>query len=318
MKFLSILLYILLSALVLIYSYEINENDTVERNVAAYLYNAEKAVYENDFLLCINHLQQALQLQSNHPIANQVIGSAYLKLDMIDKAIHHIKLALDLLQWNDPSLCSNYIEAIRRTGDLNLASEIGYKTLLYHNNSDNVSLILYNLAVVEEERKEYNKAYELYKRLIDTSTTIPLLIYYKHLIDLLLNDIYEYTILDYYAEQAIQYYPNEQELYVSYGLSLHYQNRLQDSLSVYQRSYALNPKNYKTVTHIAAVYQTLGQAEEALYYYQLALPFQATDSGVRNNYGTLYSAVYLYTSVFLYTLHTTYMTYLAHHIIYCI
>ena len=291
MKFLSILVYLLFAVFVSIYSEEINENDTVERNVAAYLYNAEKAVYENDFLLCINHLQQALQLHSNHPIANQVIGSAYLKLDMIDKAIYHIKLALDLLQWNDPSLCSNYIEAIRRTGDLNLASEIGYKTLLYHNNSENVSLILYNLAVVEEQRKEYNKAYELYKRLIDTSTTIPLLIYYKHMIDLLLNDIYEYTILDYYAEQAIRHYPNEQELYVSYGLSLHYQNRLQDSLSVYQRSYALNPKDYKTLTHIAAVYQTLGQAEEALYYYQLALPFKDTDSGVRNNYGILHSAV---------------------------
>ena len=71
------------------------------------------------------------------------------------------------------------------------------------------------------------------------------------------------------------------------GSALHQQQRVPEALPYYLRALAADPSNYYVLSHLAAAHQVLGDNLRAKEYYKQCLPFRASDSGIRNNYGSL-------------------------------
>ena len=59
---------------------------------------------------CINFLINALQINEKNIDIHQMIGTSYIKLNNYDKAVYHLKRALDLSDYESPYVLSNYLE----------------------------------------------------------------------------------------------------------------------------------------------------------------------------------------------------------------
>lgn len=81
--------------------------------------------------------------------------------------------------------------------------------------------------------------------------------------------------------------PQDATLHFILGTSLQFQGKISRALEVYLRAEVLDGENYSLKGNIAATYQSLGNVEEALRYYQIAIPHCPGDAGLYNNYGAL-------------------------------
>ena len=241
---------------------------------------ALKAIYDNEFDKCKELLLNLLNHDKYYLDAIQLLGTCYLKTKEYDKAVVYMHQAVNLNDWNEPNLIANYIEALRGIKKFHEARNIAYKGLIIHNNSEQ---LLYNLATVEYDDYQYDKAKELFINVINISNKIEA--WYK-LINMVLetNNFIEAEKL---AEIAIKFFPNDFYIYYLIGTSKHHQSKLEEALSWYLKGYEINPNYYYLKSQIGAVYQGLGLALEALQFYEKMRPFRDNDAGARNNYGAL-------------------------------
>jgi predicted O-linked N-acetylglucosamine transferase (SPINDLY family) len=71
------------------------------------------------------------------------------------------------------------------------------------------------------------------------------------------------------------------------GTAYQFQHKLDIALKTYLYAETLDNESYSLKGNIAATYQGLGMAKDALRYYEMALPHSVNDAGLYNNYGAL-------------------------------
>lgn len=246
---------------------------------------AVKAINDGDFIASISSLQKALQIIPSSIEATQLIGVLSFKVGNTNDAITYLGRAFERDDLRDLGIVSNYIEVLRSAGHIQRASDIGHKALARVSSErlKEFAGIQYNLGIVDMSLGKYDVAIDLFIQAVNSDPS--LLRAWQLCGELILkrSPVEAEKVL----VQAIVHHPENSILHFMLGTAYQFQHKLGLALESYLRAEQLNEENYAIKGNIAATLQSLGHVEQAVRYYQRALPNCPEDAGLYNNYGAL-------------------------------
>jgi len=154
----------------------------------------------------------------------------------------------------------------------------------------NDSSVIFQAAILEEEANREEVANTLFKRCVDIDP-YKISCWQRFVRNIFANRQYSEgeKLIDY----AVSKNPNSSDLIFLAGLSRHYQSKFNEAIEFYSASLKIDPEQETVIINIGAIFQALGQAEQAIEYYSLALKkaeargLSKEDCGLLNNYGAL-------------------------------
>jgi tetratricopeptide (TPR) repeat protein len=238
-----------------------------------------------DFISARRTLQAALNRNPRSIDAIQLLGVMNYQLGNMDEAISLLDKALDLDKYQNLGIVANYIEILRSSGDLNKARSVGHAALatIDQQRLKDSSIIYYNLGVVEMNLDNSEVALDLFSKALQyDSSLVKAWQFYGEMVTKS-NPAEAERVL----RLATAHVPNDHTLHFMLGTACQMQNKLNEALESYFVAETLDSTAYAVKANIAATLQSLGRTDEALAYYQRALPHATNDAGLYNNYGAL-------------------------------
>jgi tetratricopeptide (TPR) repeat protein len=238
-----------------------------------------------DFISARRILQAALNRNPRSIDAIQLLGVMNYQLGNMDEAISLLDKALDLDKYQNLGIVANYIEILRSSGDLNKARSVGHAALatIDQQRLKDSSIIYYNLGVVEMNLDNSEVALDLFSKALQyDSSLVKAWQFYGEMVTKS-NPAEAERVL----RLATAHVPNDHTLHFMLGTACQMQNKLNEALESYLVAETLDSTAYAVKANIAATLQSLGRTDEALAYYQRALPHATNDAGLYNNYGAL-------------------------------
>jgi tetratricopeptide (TPR) repeat protein len=238
-----------------------------------------------DFISARRTLQAALDRNPRSIDAIQLLGVMNYQLGNVNEAISLLDKALELDKYQNLGIVANYIEILRSSGDLHKARSVGRAALaaIDQPRLKDSSIIYYNLGVVEMNLDNSEVALDLFSKALQyDSSLVKAWQFYCEMVTK--SDPAE-------AERVLRlataHVPNDHTLHFMLGTVCQMQNKLNEALESYLVAETLDSTAYAVKANIAATLQSLGRTDEALAYYQRALPHATNDAGLYNNYGAL-------------------------------
>lgn len=234
---------------------------------------AVAAIRTDDFSTCVSNLELAIVLMPNDIDATQLLGTAHMKLGNYELSIYYLEKAVDMDNWRESVIIANYIEGLRLCSKFEKATEVARKALQLHPNSIQ---IIFNAGILSFDLHNYDDCFQLFKKTLEIDE--------NHVdawlrgIELLLQ-AREYELAESWARKAIAIFPEYFYFRYLLGNSFHHRERYDDALIYYKESAKLNPDHYMTNSNLGALYQSLGQAVDAIKYYERLMPFKKDDAG---------------------------------------
>jgi tetratricopeptide (TPR) repeat protein len=260
----------------------LSSNDSIQMH----LNNAISKANDGDFAAAQHTLETALQQYPHSVDATQLLGVVNFRLGRLNESISLLSRALAMdKNIENPGIVANYIEVLRSSGDLQTARSVGHTMLsaIEKHRLNECSNVYYNLGIVERYLNNQEEALECFGRAIQYNPTL-IKAWHNYGELILKRNTSEAEIV---LRQAIQYHPDDHTLHFMLGSACQLQNKLTDALDSYLTSEVLNDSDFAVKGNIAATLQSLGRTQEALQYYQRALPHAVNDAGLLNNYGAL-------------------------------
>jgi tetratricopeptide (TPR) repeat protein len=246
---------------------------------------------DQDFARAVQYLEVAVGEAPRNGEYKQLLGTCYFKTGRSAEAIEELEAAIALLGWeNSPSVIGNLLEALSAENRYDEALEVSAKATQTHPDS---MQIVYNSATIRQRRGRYEEAVPLFLRVnaLDPSFQEA----YERAIDCLLElQIHGYAELGQikaYTQEAINKFPQAHMFPYLMGVSLHKEGRLTEALEWYGRARQMRPEYLPNLANIGAIYQGMGDVNNALGVYSQLLPLMPADAGIRNNYGSLLGAM---------------------------
>jgi tetratricopeptide (TPR) repeat protein len=238
-----------------------------------------------DFISARRTLQAALNRNPRSIDAIHLLGVMNYQLGNMNEAISLLDKALELDKYQNLGIVANYIEILRSSGDLHKARSVGHAGLaaIDQNRLKDSSIIFYNLGVVEMNLDNSEVALELFSKALQyDSSLVKAWQFYGEMVTKS-NPAEAERVL----RLATAHVPNDHTLHFMLGTACQMQNKLNEALESYFTAETLDSTAYAVKANIAATLQFLGRTDEALAYYQRALPHATNDAGLYNNYGAL-------------------------------
>lgn len=254
-------------------------------SLQGYLNRAIAGANAGDFNSAQSTLEDALKEHPGSIDALQLLGVVNFQIGDHISAISLLGKALDMDNYQNLGIVANYIEVLRSSGNLPRASEIGHRALANIGKSrfKDCSIIYYNLGVVEMNLNRSGVAMDMFANAVQHNPSLIKAWHYYGELMLKINPEAGERLL----RQAITHVPSDHTLHFMLGTAYQMQHKLVEALDSYLHAEQLNGEAYNLKGNIAATLQSLGRAEEALVYYQRALPHATGDAGLYNNYGAL-------------------------------
>ena len=249
---------------------------------------AVKYLDANDYQNSMELLHQAIAIKPNDLEANQLLGSLMSSLGDNTNGVIYLKKASDLDNFKNPTLISNFIEALRGTGQYEEAIRIGTQGIELHPND---ATIPYNLGNVYAHARDWASAQKQFLAAVQISPRK--LDVWKKLVDAMLN-LRMPEQAEAFVDQALasQFFsPKEPDLLFLKALCRHSNDRLVEALDVYREVVEIDPGNHMAWANLAAVYQSLGLVKEAQQHYEQVLEHFLESPGILNNYGALLGVI---------------------------
>jgi tetratricopeptide (TPR) repeat protein len=259
-----------------------SSNDSIQMH----LDNAISKANDGDFIAAQHTLETALQQYPLSIDATQLLGVVNFQLGRLNESISLLSRALAMdKNIENPGIVANYIEVLRSSGDLQRARSVGHTMLsaIEERRLNECSNVYYNLGIVERYLGNQEAALECFGRAIQYNPSM-IKAWHNYGELILKRNISEAEVV---LRQAIQYHPDDHTLHFMLGSACQLQNKLTDALGSYLTAEVLNDSDFAVKGNIAATLQSLGRTQEALQYYQRALPYAVNDAGLYNNYGAL-------------------------------
>jgi tetratricopeptide (TPR) repeat protein len=249
------------------------------------LQSAIKYASNGDYQSAQSNLDKVLSQNPQNVDATQLLGVVKYQQGQTSEALQLLQRALDLDRYQNLGIVANYIEILRASGNLQLASDAGHKALASIDPSrfPDCKVIFFNLAVVEMNLGHSEVAVGLYERALDIDPYLLKAWHYVAEVKAKSAPAEAESVL----LKALTFFPDDHTLHFLLGTVYQMQHRLVEALQSYLVAEKLDDQAYNLKGNIASVLQSLGRAEEALVYYQRALPHCTDDAGLYNNYGAL-------------------------------
>jgi predicted O-linked N-acetylglucosamine transferase (SPINDLY family) len=244
---------------------------------------ATRSIESNNFDLANQYLLEAIRVSPSNIEANQLLGVVSHFVGDDDKAYEHTKKALELDNYQNVDVIGNFIEILRRRGDVEEALRLGEKYSKLYPDAARVRL---NYACALEDLRRFTEAIPHLKHVLKKYPA-EFREAWKTYARILMEGLEQWAESEAVLLQALQYHANDATLLYYLGRTYFFQNRLEDSIAEYHKSLQAEENRYQTKVHLAAAYQLLGREEDAMSWYQKSMPFEATDAATRNNYGAL-------------------------------
>jgi tetratricopeptide (TPR) repeat protein len=264
-----------------------NNNNNNEFEFNKLYKKAVAAIRTDDFITCVANLELAISLVSTDIDATQLLGTAHMKLGNYEQSILYLEKAVNMDKWGEGVIIANYIEGLRLCSQFEKASEVARKALQLH--PDSIQII-FNSAILSFDLNNYNDCFTLFKKTLEIDQ--------NHVdawlrgIELLLQAT-EFELAESWSRQAILIFPDYFYFRYLLGNSFHHRERYDEALVHYQESAKLNPDHYMTNSNLGALYQSLGQADDAIKYYEKLMPFKRDDAGKLKYYYYLNILIYI-------------------------
>lgn len=264
-------------------------------------YNNRGLVYEElkDYKLAERDYKKAIALNPKHITANNNLGELYEKLNKYEEALEcynkQLQIEEDDYYYINRAWCymklHRYSEAEK---DFNNVIETNPQNIYAYNGMGKMFM----------EQKEYEKAAEYFKKLLDVDNTD----YSKYTYDNICEcyeKLKENKLAEKYLSEAIEKYPNDESFYLSRGLFYSNHDEKAKALEDYEKAININPKYSYAYNNMGVVYRDMKQYEKAIEFYKKAIAIKPNNDKANENIGN----VYLYNlkdyekAVFYYTKH---------------
>jgi predicted O-linked N-acetylglucosamine transferase (SPINDLY family) len=251
-----------------------------ELSLAESLDIALKYFSDNDLKTSKQYLQQALQISPSNPDANGFLGSIYIFESDLLNGIHYLEISLKSDGFSNPENIANYLHGLFSVGDYSKALSIFQQTLPKHPTNLRIlfnGLLIYSHLNFLDEMDECAMKYlgNQLDRWLDILSRM--------------NEKRYHYLVERFVGQALSIFGTDQpELFFQLALSLHFQNKLPEALSTYERVLEIQPNHSVTISNIGAIYQSAGKNDEAMAFYRrYAFGEFLDDPGILNNFGVL-------------------------------
>ncbi len=143
----------------------------------------------------------------------------------------------------------------------------------------------FNLGVSYQNRKNYVKAIEAYKKAIELDPTYieaynNLGILYQEIGD-------DHSAYETY-QSLIRVKPDYEKVYNNLGILFYQRGQYGEALESFQKALTINPKNLESYLNLGVIYKKQGQWEKAVESYQKALSINPLHKETHYNIGLLY------------------------------
>ncbi len=143
----------------------------------------------------------------------------------------------------------------------------------------------FNLGVSYQNRKDYVKAIEAYKRAIELD---PNYIEAYNNLGILYQEIGDdHSAYETY-QRLINVNPDYEKVYNNLGLLFYQRGQYGEALEAFQKALTINPKNLESYLNLGVIYKKQGQWEKAVSSYQKALSINPLHKETHYNIGLLY------------------------------
>lgn len=241
---------------------------------------AADAVHARDYPGAMNLLEEAISLAPNSIDALQLYGALAVKLGDYDRGLPYIQKAIELDNWTNPEVVSNYIQALRLDGRMEKALEVARKAVALFPTS--ISLLV-NSAYAFMDAKDIHST-DLFEAVLKLRPDN--LDYWQGLIEvyLRLGLIKEAEAV---AKRGAKLHPQSGRMMYYLGHCAQLQDRITEALELYQISTQLDPSDREAWAGIGGAFQELGQLEDAADVYSRIAEISMNDHAFLNNFGAL-------------------------------
>lgn len=245
------------------------------------LFNAAaKAVYQQNYVEASKILEEALLVAPNNVDALQLYGALAVKQGSYTLGLPAIRKAVELGNWGNPDVLSNYIQALRLNGQKEEALSVAQRSLELFPHS---ASILANSAYAFHDAG-HRRTLELFDKILQMRPEN--IGYWQGAIEaeLEFGSISDAAAL---ALRGTQLHPSSVRMAFYIAHCTHLQDRLSEALELYHKAIQINSSDIETWTGIGGVYQEMGLLDEAAEVYERIANVSQDDHSFLNNYGAL-------------------------------
>lgn len=263
-----------------------------------YLDNAIRAILDGLNSKGADILREANEIYPNTVDIVQLLGSLLSTTGNYLEGSEYLAQAVQLDNYQTPSIAANYIEALRSSGGKNVekARAVGEQTLKTHPMTYE---LIFNLAAVYETIGSMHRDSDDAKKRMEElylqclGLVPPKIVCWQKLMDMKIESGL-YHEADLLADKALESPAFKDpsmraEILFLKGLNAHNQNNFKLALALYLEATELITIKERPMiwANLAALYHVLGDVNNAVAMYDLVLPHFKDDGMVMNNYGAL-------------------------------
>lgn len=241
---------------------------------------AVNAVHSENYADALKFLEEAIDVDPDHVDALQLYGALCVKQGDYAQGIPHIKKAIELNNWKNGDVVSNYVHALRLSGRLQESVEVARRAVeLFPNSGSVVTNSAYTFFDANDKT-----ALILFDKLISMQPDN--VAYWEGAIEahLRFSMVEEAAQL---AQRATRQLPRSSRLLYYVGHCAHIQNKISEALGIYRTVVEMNPEDTEAWVGIAGAYQEMGELDSAAEVYERMLNASLDDHAFLNNFGAL-------------------------------
>lgn len=256
--------------------------------------DAEIAIQNGQLERALDLLIPILNVDSEHQVANALVGAILLSIGQDEKAEPLLFTAVTVSNFTDCYSVVNLAAILRKKGEPGLSLRTLFRALSNIENglgdNSNVALISTGIAESYLAAQNYTEAADWFLNAalrkpddenlwVKASTlTFPAQA---------VNHNFAQSVL----LKAMELNKNSSIIVHNLGLSLLGTQRVSEAAVLFDEAYRLDGNNVDAMIAAATAYHMLGDAETALFYYSLAHAAQPQNAGLLANYARILSSV---------------------------
>ena len=245
----------------------------------------------------VSILLDALEINPDDYEANYLAGTSLLALRKSEEAQGFLYKAVVVSNWTEHNGIANLAEALRLTGDFDLAMKVAQKGISQFDNTDPAGMLSFTLGSIFFNKQDYANAADWFlASAIKQKVNVALWLKASTL--QFPSSSQEINFAKNVILQGIEANPTNADLYLYMGVAMQRDSKFEEAVTFYAEALHLNPSNFDAVVNMATSLHSLGRYDEAMQYYETAYANSPDNVMLVSNYASMLSVLGRYEQAF--------------------